>query len=324
MNQILDTGEEQFKNNNINYGNYNQNKKQKIHKEKSVIEINKIVIFFAISILILGICIIGGSIYSKDKVRKAVEESAKPVIDFYLNEEDNSVNISVQHQKGIAQVSYILNDEEEKTINGNNEKNLSTTIKLSGGKNKIVVVAVDVNNHTVEYEHEYVIGNLAEISLENVDNAVKMTINSVEKIKTITYNWDDGENTVINVDSTEYTGKITAPKGKHTLKITVLDEKNVKTEKTQVVIGTTAPKIDMSLTIKENEYYCLINITDETNIKNVKITLDGEEKVNTSVNSTTYATEIKLKDNSSNIINVEASNGNLTSILKRQRPLPIN
>ena len=28
MNQILDTGEEQFKNNNINYGNYNQNKKQ--------------------------------------------------------------------------------------------------------------------------------------------------------------------------------------------------------------------------------------------------------------------------------------------------------
>ena len=29
MNQILDTGEEQFKNNNINYGNYNQNKNKK-------------------------------------------------------------------------------------------------------------------------------------------------------------------------------------------------------------------------------------------------------------------------------------------------------
>ena len=70
MNQILDTGEEQFKNNNINYGNYNQNKKQKVYKEKSVIEINKIVIFFAISILILGICIIAGSIYAKDKINK--------------------------------------------------------------------------------------------------------------------------------------------------------------------------------------------------------------------------------------------------------------
>ena len=76
MNQILDTGEEQFKNNNINYGNYNQNKKQKVYKEKSVIEINKIVIFFAISILILGICIIAGSIYAKDKINKNIEENA--------------------------------------------------------------------------------------------------------------------------------------------------------------------------------------------------------------------------------------------------------
>ena len=77
MNQILDTGEEQFKNNNINYGNYNQNKKQKVYKEKSVIEINKIVIFIAISILILGICIIAGSIYAKDKINKNIEAIAK-------------------------------------------------------------------------------------------------------------------------------------------------------------------------------------------------------------------------------------------------------
>lgn len=324
MNQILDTGDEQFKNNNINYGNYNQTKKQKVYKQKNPIEINKIIIFFAISILIFGACIITGSIYAKDKINKTVEESAKPVIDFYLNEEDNSVNISVQHQKGIEQVSYKVNDDDEKTIEGNNQKNISATVKLSGGKNKIVVKAIDVNKHIVEYEHEYVIGNLAEISLENVDNAVKMTINSVNKLKTITYNWDDGEDTAINVDSKEYTGKITAPKGKHTLKIVVLDEKNVKTEKTQVVIGATAPKIDISLTIKENQYYCVINVTDETNIKNVKMTLDGEEKVNTDVNSTTYTTEIKLNDNASNIIIVEASNGNLTSTLKRQRPLPIN
>ena len=55
MNQILDTVEEQFKNNNINYGNYNQNKKQKVYKEKSVIEINKIVLIFAIRLLIIGI-----------------------------------------------------------------------------------------------------------------------------------------------------------------------------------------------------------------------------------------------------------------------------
>ena len=324
MNQILDTGDEKFKNNNINYGNYNQPKRQKVNKQKNPIEINKIAVFFAISILIFWICIITGSVYAKDRIQKVVEASARPTIDFNLNEEENSVDISVKHQKGIKQISYQLNNEEEKVINGNNQKTISTTIKLEGGKNKISVKAIDENNNIVEYEHEYIIGTLAEISLENVDNAVKITANSEEKIKTITYNWDDGEETTINVDSTDYTGKITAPKGRHTLKIVVLDEKNVKTEKTQVVIGATAPKIDVSLTIKENEYYCVINVTDETNIKNVKITLDGEEKINTDVNSTTYTTEVKLQDNASNVIVVEASNGNLTSTIKRQRPLPIN
>lgn len=322
MNQILDTGEEKFKNSSSSYGNYNQ--KQKEYKEKNVIEINKIVIFFSVSILILGICIILGSIHAKEKINKTVEENATPVVNFNFNEEVGTVDISVHHPKGITQISYTLNEQEEKIIDGNNEQDIQSTVQLDGGKNKIVVKATDAMNHLVEYEREYVVGNLAEISLENVDNAVKLTINSVEKIKTVTYNWDDGEEVTINPDSTEYTEKITAPKGKHTLKIVVLDEKNVKTEKTQVVIGTTAPKIEVSFISKKNEYYYFIKVTDENNIKNVKITLEGEEKVNTEVNEKTYTTEIKLEDNSSNRMIIEAFNGNLTSTSKVKRSLPLN
>ena len=324
MNQILDTGDEKFKNNNKNYGNYNQPKTQKVPKQKNPIEINKIVIFFSISILILGICIIAGSIYAKDRINKNVEENATPIVNFNFNEDDSSVDILVHHTKGIVQVSYKLNDNEEEIIDGKNQQDIKTTVELEGGKNKIQVKAVDAMNHLVEYEREYTVGNLAQIALENIDNAVKMTVTSTEKIKTITYNWDDGEDTVINVDSLNYSDKITAPKGRHTLKIVVLDENNVKTEKTQVVIGATAPQIEVSLTIKDNEYYYVINITDETLIKSVKITLDDEEKVNNDVNSSTYSTEIKLQDNSSNKLIIEASNGNLTSTSKKQRPLPIN
>ena len=324
MNQILDTGDEKFQNNNIKYEVYNQKIKKQPNSKKSVIEINKIIIFFAISILILGICMIAGSIYAKDRINKNVEENATPIVNFDFDEDNSSVDILVHHTKGIVQISYKLNDNDEEIIDGNNQQDIKTTVKLDGGKNKIVVKAVDTMNHLVEYEREYTVGNLAEITLENIDNAVKMTVTSTEKIKTITYNWDDGESTVIDVDSLDYSAKITAPKGRHTLKIVVLDEKNVKTEKTQVVIGATAPKIDVSLTVKENEYYYVINITDETTLKNVKITLDDEEKINTDVNSSTYSTEIKLQNNSSNKITIEASNGNLTNKIKRQRPLPIN
>lgn len=322
MNQILDTGDGRIRNSDINYGNYN--KKQKIYKEKSVIEINKIVIFFSISILILGICIILGSIYGKSKIKQVVEESARPTIDFDFNEEESSVTILAKHVKGITQISYKLNNEEEKTINGNNQKSIETIVKLEGGKNTIVVKAIDENNHIVEYEHEYVVGKLADISLQNVENAVKMIVKSEEKIKTITYNWDDGEEKIINVGSKEYTEKITTLKGKHTLKIVVLDENGIKTEKTQVVIGATAPEIKVSVVAKGNEYYYVINITDETILKNVKIILENEEKVNIDVNSKTYSTEIKLQDNSTNKITIQASNENLTTSSKKQLPLPLN
>ena len=150
MNQILDTGDEQFRNNSINYGNYNKQPKQKVYKEKSAIEINKIVIFFSISILILGICIIAGSIFAKNKINRFVEESARPTIDFSLNEEDNSVDVIVKHQKGIAQVSYKLNNEDEIVVNGNNQKTINKNIKLSAGENKIVVKAIDENNNITQ------------------------------------------------------------------------------------------------------------------------------------------------------------------------------
>lgn len=324
MNQILDTGDEQFKNSNSNYGNYNKKQKTKVNKEKNIIEINKVIIFFSISIILFGICIIVGSIYSKNKINQVVEESARPTIDFNFDEDNSSVDILVKHVKGIKQISYILNDENEKVMDGKNQTIINTTIKLVGGQNKLVVKAIDENNNEVKYERNYVVGKLADISLENIDNGVKVSIESEETIKTISYRWDEEEEKTINVNSKQYTGDISAPKGKHTLKIVVLDEKDVKTEKTQVVIAATAPEISVSGKIKDGEYYYVINITDETELKNVKITLDGEEKVNTEVNEKTYSTEIQLQNNSENKLVIEASNGKLTSNSRKSRPLPIN
>ena len=340
MNQILDTGEEQFKNNNINYGNYNQNKKQKVYKEKSVIEINKIVIFFAISILILGICIIAGSIYAKDKINKNIEENATPVVNFNFNEDESSVDISVHHPKGITQVIYTLNNQDEKVIEGNNQQDIKTTVKLDGGKNKIVVKATDEMNHLVEYEQEYTVGNLAQIDLNNVDNAVKLTVTSVEKIKKVSYKrhiartkskshakvsykWDDEQEKVIEVNSTQYSERITAPVGKHTLKIEVIDDKGIKTEKTQVVIGAKVPEIKVQAIKKlDGNVYYSISIKDEVILKNVKITLNDEEKVNIDVNSSEYTTEIVLQKGFDNKLIIEASNENLTTSKKAQCSLP--
>ena len=52
MNQILITGEE-------------KTKSKKVKKEKRVLPVGLITSFFAISIMIVGICMISGSVYAK-------------------------------------------------------------------------------------------------------------------------------------------------------------------------------------------------------------------------------------------------------------------
>ena len=83
MNQILITGDE------------------KVKKEKKPLPINVIVAFYAICIMILGICMISGSVYAKGKINEVVEANKEPEISINKNEDDSTVEIHVTHVRGI-------------------------------------------------------------------------------------------------------------------------------------------------------------------------------------------------------------------------------
>ena len=101
MNQILDTGEENLR-----------KKVNKTKKVKRVLPVNVIVVFFALGIIILGICMISGSVYAKDKINEVVLASAKPQVDITRNDDDNTVEINVNHVRGIARIAYKWNNDE--------------------------------------------------------------------------------------------------------------------------------------------------------------------------------------------------------------------
>ena len=200
MNQILITGEEKV-----------QVKKEK--KEKKVVPINGIVSFFAITIIILGICMISGSVYAKDKINSVVEANAKPQVEINRNDEDNTIEINVQHIRNITKIVYRWNDEEETVLygkNGESSKNVSETIDLIGGKNTLSVGITEENGETVTYEKTYTAGNIPEIKLEAVSNGVKVIATSETTIDYISYNWDDGEEEKITVGDKNYEGTINA------------------------------------------------------------------------------------------------------------------
>lgn len=301
MNQILITGEE----------------KVKVKKEKKVLPVNVIVSFFAISIIILGICMISGSVYAKDRINEVVEASAKPQVDINRNDDDNTVEINVTHIRGITKIAYRWNEEEETVIDGKNRKNIAETIDLIGGKNTLTVAITEENGQTVTYEKTYTVGNIPEIKLEAVSNGVKLTATSEAKISYIVYTWDDGEEQKIEAGDTTYEGIINAPKGQHTLKIEVVDENNMKAKKEQKVVGDTEPTLNIKPDYVDGKVAFVINAEDDEKITKVEITHNGGTKQTIDVNDKTYHKDLIMTTGETNTLIVTVTNINgLTKTLR--------
>ena len=294
MNQILITGEE----------------KVKVKKEKKVLPVNAIVLFFSICIIILGICMISCSVYAKDKINEVVEANTKPQVEINRNDDNNTIEINVKHIRGIIKIAYKWNDEEQKVIEENNQKNISETIDLPGGENKLTVTITEENGESVTYEKQYKAGNIPVIKLEAVSNGVQLTSTSEAKISYILYSWDDGEEQKIEVANTSYEGIINAPKGEHLLKITVVDENNMEAKKEQKVVGDTEPTLTVKPDYVDGKVAFVIDAEDDELIRTVEITHNGGTKETINVNDTKYHNDLVMTDGETNTLIVTVTNKN--------------
>lgn len=295
MNQILITGEE-------------INKETK--KEKKVVEINKIVIFFAVCITILGICIIFAGIYSKIKTNQTVEANTKPVVQIEKNDSNNTVDIKINHIRGIKEIKYKWNNEEETIINGNNQKDIFEQIELKGGKNTLTVTVVDENNQTVSYQKEYTVGNIPQIKLEAVSNGIKVMINCENTIQNIKYSWDNENEQKIDINDTVYEGIINAPKGQHTLYIVATTTEGIEATKSQLVVGDTEPTLNIKADIINGKLSFVVDAEDDEQITKVEIILNEGETQVIDVNDKTYHKEIEMTDGILNKLMVTVYNVN--------------
>ena len=294
MNQILITGEEKIK----------------IKKEKKVLPVKAIVSFFSICIIILGICMISCSVYAKDKINEVVEANTKPQVEINRNDDNNTIEINVKHIRGITKIAYKWNDEEQKVIEENNQKNISETIDLPGGENKLTVTITEENGESVTYEKQYKAGNIPVIKLEAVSNGVQLTSTSEVEISYILYNWDDGEEQKIEVANKSYEGIINAPKGEHLLKITVVDENNMEAKKEQKVVGDTEPTLTVKPDYVEGKVAFVIDAEDDELIRTVELTHNGGTKETINVNDTKYHNDLVMTEGETNTLIVTVTNKN--------------
>ena len=100
MNQILYTGDEQV----------TERVAPNVKKQKKLLPINGIIVFYAISIIILGICIISGSVYANAKINETIEAGIKPNITVERNDDNNTIDIKVSHIRKLKSLIYSWNN----------------------------------------------------------------------------------------------------------------------------------------------------------------------------------------------------------------------
>ena len=268
-------------------------------------DIKKVLKVFLISMLIFGVFLIGLGIYSIYKQNKNEnQEFTKPVITI-AQKDDETVLLTVSHDKAIETIEYSWNDEEIETITGNGRKYIEQEITIPGGTNKLTVKAIDTNGQEISPAKEYETKDI--INIESSGNKLKITAENSNEISYMTYRWDEEEETRVEINSKTIEQEIDIPVGEHTLTVILVDINNETITKEQKVKGVMKPTIEVTLDDAKENY--LITIKDETGLSKVDVIIRGETtSVTVEDGKKELKYKIKLNDGDENKLEITAYN----------------
>lgn len=259
----------------------NQILQTEIKKNKESIEITKIVKFFAITIGVFSVILIGlGSYYliknNKEENDKKAQLAAVPNVD--ITQEEESISVKVQGTVAISKIEYNWNGEQTSTIEGNNSTSLEEIIELPIGTNILNLTVIDVNGKETKYQREYTLDSkkpVIELTLTK-DYKIKISVKDTTGLKYINYSWNEGEKTKVNVTKENpnlIEEIVEIPLGQNTLKVEAINKDEITSSKELEVKGIKRP----TLSFRKDGDYLIIRAEDEGIIKIVEYTLNGQK-----------------------------------------------
>ncbi len=243
----------------------------------------KIVLFFAIAIIVFGVILLGQGIYGVYQKMKndrpdgiQVEEKAQIQL---LKQETGEILITVESNEIISELIYNWNSDASQTISGNGRTSIQETIEMPAGQNTLTVKTIDVNGKESKVQETFTLEvDKPEITLSVINNKIKIIVNSNADLSYITYKWNSDEENKIDMltyeDKTKLEREIDILEGQNTLTIVAVDIYGNKSEKTQEIKGVT-PENDAEINPigrGENIYF---DVSAEKNIEEIEFTLNG-------------------------------------------------
>ena len=296
MNQILSTED-------LN----NKNRRNKGSKD-----INSILKFFAIMLIIFGMFLIANSSFAILNKNNDTSSDNKQISDEkpeiqVENKTEKQLILTIMHEDIIKSVEYYWNDEEAQTISGEGRKYIQTKIDIPNGTNTLTVKATDINGQVGEYTKEYELKGNIDIEIKQSGNNIKVNVTSKENIKNLEYAWDEEDAKTIEVNDKEYAFEVEVLLGEHDLLVKVTDEAGNEEEKTMKVTGTTKPTV----TIEAGNDCYVIKAHDDIGLDRVEIETVSDGKVTKmQPDGKDFEYNFPLKEGDENYIKVTAYNTN--------------
>lgn len=250
----------------------------------------KIVLFFAVSLIIFGFILFGQGVYGivKKDSTQVNKDDETTTISLQQNN-SGEVIINVNSQTIISELIYYWNSEASQTISGNGNTTMQQIITMPAGQNTLTVKTIDVNGKQKTETQTFKLDvDKPNISLSVIGNKIKIAVDSKADLAYVTYKWNNEQEKKMDMttfeDKTKFETEIEIPKGKNTLMITAVDIYENKSEKSQEINGISKPVIEPTI----NEPYITFTVTSEEddiktieffyNGKNYKITEDAIKK----------------------------------------------
>lgn len=298
MNQILSVEMPKSK-----QGNYKRNTNKADTKT--------IIIFFCVILILFALILflVAHSISNKNNdeapqsnTTPAIVET-KPLINCEMQGE-NSINLIVSHDKQISSITYGWNDLDKVELTDIGETTKEIPLEIPTGTNILNVTVVDINGIIATNSFEYTGTQIPIPSLvleEMTDGKIKLTAHSDVEIAYISYNWDGGEETQIQVDNVKFEKIIDAKEGEHKLKVMLVDKEGKEATGEIKTKGDNKPTLDITRDAGNTKIY--IKATDDEGLSKIIIedyvTGKKDEK---EISGKEYNTAVLLKQGENKLI----------------------
>lgn len=303
-----------------------QVQERKNKKASNPIDTKKIVLFFAICIIIFGLIMLVEGAYAvylekaNEKTQQGTQEQQEPeyvapTINLIRTANDQIV-INVQSEVAISHIIYDWNNQNSQTIEENGKTNIEEIVDIPTGENTLNVTVIDTNGRETKKNETYKLEILKPvINFSLVGKSIKVTITSEIELSYVTCRWntepEQRYDMITFEDRTKFEKQLEIPKGQNTLKIVAVDINGSQTEEFKVVEGI--QKAKTLRPIVRGEYIHFTVISETYDIKTVEYEFNGKKYI---MNTDTFG---KTKEVNYKIKMVEGWNYlKITSTLQRE------